>query len=393
MESDLIASGLEEIVARVRAVVGDARTVELHEPTFAGREWQYVKDCLDSGWVSSAGAFVERFERSLCEHTNARHAVAVVNGTAALQVALMLAGVRVGDEVLVPSLTFAATANAVVHCGAVPHFVESTWATLGIDPTAIEAYLREITAFRDETAVNRQTGRPIRAIVPVHIFGHPVDVDTISDLAGRFHLSIVEDASEALGSSYRGRPTGSASRLAVLSFNGNKIVTTGGGGAVLTNDAEIAKRCKHLTTTAKRPHRWAFEHDEVAFNYRMPNLNAALGCAQLEQLESFVSRKRALADRYMAAFAGSSSVTVFREPAHCRSNYWLNALVLGAGLASRRDDLLAECHAQEIRARPPWRLLHELAHFSSAPRMSMPIAKEIQSRVVNVPSSPFLARY
>ena len=384
---------LSGILRRVRSVVGGGTKVALHEPTFAGREWDYVKQCIDTGWVSSVGSFVDRFEQALCERSGAAHAVAVVNGTEALHVALLLAGVEPDDEVLVPTLTFVATANAVVYCGAVPHFVDACWESLGIGPAALAAYLEQTLLIEGGVAVNRQTGRRVRAIVPVHVFGHAVDLAPLVELADRFRLALIEDATEALGSFYRNKPVASGARLAVLSFNGNKIVTTGGGGAILTDDPEIARRAKHLTTTAKLPHPWAFEHDEVGYNYRLPNLNAALGCAQLEQLDDFVERKRTLAARYFDAFDRVSGVRVFREPEFSRSNYWLNALVLDETLASRRDDLLAACHAEGILARPTWRLLHELKPFASAPRMPSPLAEDIHRRVLNVPSSPHLVRH
>ena len=390
----MLASGttlsLEGIVRAVRTVVGDGASVGLHEPTFKGAEWKYVKECLDTGWVSTAGAYVGRFEKSLCEHCEAQNAVAVVSGTAALHAALLITGVEPGDEVIVPSLTFAATANAVVHCGAIPHFVDSNWESLGMDAARLDAYLGEIVRMEGRTAINRLTGRALRAIVPVDVFGHSVDLDAIEEVAGRFNLALIEDATEALGSRYRGRAVGGASRLAVLSFNGNKIVTTGGGGAILTNDADTARHIRHMTTTAKLPHRWAFEHDAAGYNYRMPNINAALGVAQLEQLDGFIEKKRRLAERYQAIFAGQPGVSVFREPSYCRSNYWLNALILDEAMTPYRDDLLNAFHAAGLQARPVWRLLHELPHFSAASRMPTPVADDIQRRIVNLPSSPHL---
>ena len=294
----------EPIGDAVEIVIGRRnRPVALHEPVFAGNEWDYLKDCLDSTFVSSVGAYVDRFEQMLAELTGAAHAVAVVNGTAALHVCLRLAGVEAGDEVLIPSLTFIATANAVSYCGAVPHLVDSSPVTLGLDAAALADRLGAIAVMKDGHAVNRETGRRLAAVVPMHTFGHPVDLDAIAEVAAAYGIPVVEDAAELLGSTYKGAPVGGRSHLAALSFNGNKIVTTGGGGAILTDDEDVRRHAKHLTTTAKTPHRWAFVHDEIGYNYRLPNLNAALGCAQLEQLPGFLAKKRALAMAYRDAFA------------------------------------------------------------------------------------------
>ena len=270
------------ILAALRSAVGPG-PLALHEPHFAGNEWSYLKECLDSTYVSSVGRFVDRFEQELAAYTGVKHAVAVVNGTAALHVALRLAGVESGDEVLTPALTFVATSNAVSYCGAAPHFVDAEERTLGVDARALRAYLSGATERHGGGCVNRRTGRVIRAIVPMHVFGHPVDLDGLAAVAHDFGMVMVEDAAESLGSFYHGMHTGSFGLLGTLSFNGNKTITTGGGGAILTNDAALARAAKHLTTTARVPHRWEYRHDEIGFNYRLPNLNAALGCAQLEQ--------------------------------------------------------------------------------------------------------------
>ena len=280
-----------QVVDAIRAVVG-AGPVALHEPRFVGNEWNYVKECLDSTFVSSVGKFVDRFESDLAAYTGAKYAVAVVNGTAALHVALLLAGVKPGDEVLVPTLTFVATTNAVAYSGAVPHFVDSEERTLGLDPNALREYLNAIAEVHNGECRNRVTGRVIRAVVPMHAFGHPLDVDGVVSVAHDFHLGLVEDAAESLGSTIRGRHTGTFGSMGTLSFNGNKTITTGGGGAIITDDAHLAKRAKHLTTTAKVPHRWEYQHDEIGFNYRMPNINAALGCALQEEQLSRASCRR-----------------------------------------------------------------------------------------------------
>jgi perosamine synthetase len=300
---------------------------------------------------------------------------------------LLLAGVDAGDEVLVPTLTFIATANAVSYIRAVPHFVESEAVSLGVDAGKLDAYLRQTAQIVDGVCINRRTGAPIRALVIMHVFGHPSDVDALSELASRWKLVLIEDAAESLGSYYRGRHTGNFGRISALSFNGNKIITTGGGGAVLTNDVELARRAKHLTTTARVSDRWNFLHDEIGYNYRMPNINAALGCAQLEQLPAMLQRKRQLARRYEEAFATLDGVRFLREPPGTSSNYWLNAIVLDENLASYRDDVLGALNDAGYGSRPVWTLMHKLPMFENCPRMELVIACQIEAQLINLPSS------
>ena len=381
-----------DVVERVRRACNQpAGSVSLHEPEFKGRELEYVRECIETGWVSSVGKFVDRFERDLEAATGARHAVATANGTAALHICLLLAGVVRGDEVLMPALTFIATANAVSYIGATPHFVDSEAVSLGIDAVALDAYLRDIAEMRDGACVNRRTGATIRVLLPMHVFGHPCDLEALAQVAERWSLVLLEDAAESLGSTYRGHPTGNTGALAALSFNGNKVVTTGGGGAILTSDDALAKRAKHLTTTARVPHRWNFIHDEVGYNYRLPNLNAALGCAQLERLPDFVARKRALAQRYLDAFEGARGIRVLREPAHTRSNYWLVALVLDEPSLERRDALLEALNDGGLMARPVWTLMHRMPMYAACPAAPLGTAQGIEASLVNVPSSPKLA--
>lgn len=380
----------DRVVAAIRAVVGPGR-VALHEPLFAGNEWRYLRECLDSTFVSSVGEFVDRFESELAAYTGATRVVAVVNGTAALQVALQLAGVRRDDEVLVPALTFAATSSAVAYLGAVPHFVESEERTLGLDAHALREYLSTAAEMRQGCCMNRATGRVIRALVPMHVFGHPVELDALASVARDFAIELVEDAAESLGSYYRGKHTGTFGKLGVLSFNGNKTITTGGGGAILTNDAELGRRAKHLTTTAKVPHRWEYRHDELGYNFRLPNLNAALGCAQLEQLPRLLAAKRELHSRYAAAFATVEGARLLAEPAACRSNYWLQALVLDARSEGERDAILAASNDAGVMTRPIWVLNHRLPAFSASPRMPLAVAESLERRVINIPSSAQLA--
>lgn len=362
--------------------------VALHEPIFAGNEWAYVKECIDTGWVSSVGQFVDRFEQQLADYVGVKHAVGVVNGTAALQVCLKLVGVEQGDEVLVPALTFIATANAVSYCGATPHFVDSEESTLGLNPRKLGQYLEEITEIRERACFNKKTGRRIKAVVPMHTFGHPVDLDPLVDLCSHYQIELVEDAAESLGSYYKGRHTGNLGKVSALSFNGNKIITTGGGGAILTNDDTLGRLAKHLTTTAKVPHRWSFSHDQIGFNYRLPNINAALGCAQLEQLPHFIKKKRELAENYRKAFASIDGLRFYTEPRFAQSNYWLNVLLFDRQLANQRDAFLDATNNQGVTTRPSWTLMHDLKIYNSCPRMdSLDSAEDIEQRLINIPSS------
>lgn len=376
----------EQIVAAIRAVDG-AGPVVLHEPSFTGNEWLYLKECLDSTFVSSVGKFVDRFELDLASFTGAKHAVAVVNGTAALHIALKLAGVKVGDEVLIPALTFVATANAVTYCNATSHFVDSEARTLGVDAAKLCDYLASHTEQRTGQCVNRATGRVIRAIVPMHAFGHPVDLDGLLAIAHDFNIALVEDAAESLGSCYHGRHTGTFGLMGILSFNGNKTITTGGGGAILTNNPELARHAKHLTTTAKLLHAWEYRHDEIGYNYRMPNLNAALGCAQLEQLPAMLAAKRELFKRYQAVFAPVSGVKLMAEPEQCQSNYWLQTLLLDTDQANQRDLILKITNDAGFMTRPAWILMHELAPFKNCPHMDLAGAQTLAQRLINIPSS------
>ncbi len=380
------------IVAAARAAVGPRDGfVPLHEPEFRGRERDYVVDCVDTGWVSSVGSYVDRIEADLARITGVRRAVATANGTAALHICLLLAGVLPGDEVLIPTLTFVATANAVAYCDATPHFVDSEAVSLGVDAAKLDAHLRTIAHVNGGVCRNRATGAPIRALVVMHVFGHPSDLDALAAVAERWHIALVEDAAESLGSFYRGVHTGNRGVVAALSFNGNKLVTTGGGGAILTNDEALGARAKHLTTTARVAHRWNFVHDETGYNYRMPNLNAALGCAQLERLDDMLARKRLLAERYAAAFADVAGADVLPEPEGTRSNYWLNAILLASGAADKRDAVLDALNVAGLMARPVWTLMHRLPMYTDAPRADLSVAEDLEARVINLPSSPNLA--
>ena len=375
----------QSILNILREILPAQRPISLHEPDFGDAEKVLVTDCLESGWVSSVGQYVDRFEQSLITYTSIPHAIATINGTAALHTCLILAGVTAGDEVLLPALTFIGSANPVVYSGAVPHFVDCEAETLGINPQRLNDYLTDITEQRGNTCYNLNTGRPIRALMIVHVLGHPARMAELAEIAARFQIMLIEDAAESLGSWRDGRHTGSWGQLTALSFNGNKIITCGGGGAVLTRDPELAQRAKHLTTTAKQPHAWTVEHDAVGYNYRLPNLNAALGCAQMEQLPQLLAQKRQLAEDYANAFTTLDDVQFQNEPADCRSNHWLNLLLLPD--REQRDQLLNAAHAEGFLLRPFWTPLHQQSVFNNAPRMNLPQTEDLFARGVCLPSS------
>lgn len=361
------------------ATLARDKMVPLHAPTFQGNEWVYVKDCLDTGWVSSVGAYVDRFEAAVAAVAGTDFAIATVNGTAALHAALVGLGIGSGDLVVCPTLTFVATCNAVAYTGAQPLLVDIDPVTLGIDPVKLRTFLTD--------CVDRHR---IKAIVPVHIFGHPVDMDGLNAVAAEFGIAVIEDSTEALGSSYKGRPCGSLGRVGTFSFNGNKILTTGGGGMITTNDESLARRLKHLTTTARVANGWWFDHDEVGFNYRLPNINAALGCAQMEQLPAFAAAKRELARRYRQLFADHPGCRLFIPPAWADSIVWLNAVIFDD--PGHRDHFLNETNQAGIQTRPCWRLMHQTDAHGHAPRMAdLSAAEDICARLVNIPSSPALA--
>lgn len=371
----------------IRFVRDQYRTDEfipLHAPVFRGRERELVLDTIESTFVSSVGAYVDRFEQDMAAFTGSQRAVAVMNGTAALHIALKLADVMPGDLVVTQSLTFVATCNAIAYCSAEPLFVDVDRHTLGLSPAALDAWLAEHALIDDNGDCRTRVGhRRIRACLPMHTFGHPVELDALIAVCDRWHLILVEDAAESLGSYYKGRHTGNFGRLGVLSFNGNKIMTTGGGGMVLANE-DLGKRAKHLTTTAKIPHPYEFFHDEVGYNYRMPNLNAALGCAQLEQLPAFLESKRALAHRYIEFFEGTDFQPIV-EPEHCHSNYWLNGVICQN--PEQRDVLLKSTNSAGVMTRPIWALMTRLPAYENALRGPLENAQWLEARVVNLPSS------
>lgn len=358
--------------------------IPLHAPVFAGHERDYVADTIESTFVSSVGAFVDRFERDMAAYTCSPRAVATVNGTAALHISLKLAGVLPGELVVTQPLTFVATCNAIAYCSAEPLFIDVDRHTLGLSPTALDAWLTEHAEVGDDGLCRtRADGKVIRACVPMHTFGHPADLDGLVSVCARWQIVLVEDAAESLGSLYKGRHTGTFGALGTLSFNGNKIITTGGGGMILANEA-LGTHAKHLTTTAKKPHPYEYVHDEVGYNYRLPNLNAALGCAQLEQLEAFIANKRELAARYAEHFQGSD-LKFLTEPADCRSNYWLNAVICEGH--EQRDALLKATNDRGVMSRPIWALMNHLPIYAHCRKGELSNAEWLEARVVNLPSS------
>lgn len=372
-----------ETIAFIRSLYGDGR-IFLHEPRFNGNEKKYLNECIDSTFVSSVGPFVDRFEKDIADYAGAARAVVCVNGTNALHMGLMLAGVERGDEVISQPLTFIATCNAISYIGAYPIFVDIDEDTLGLSPTKLKVWLEANADIVGDKCVNRATGRRIRACVPMHTFGHPAKIDEIISVCTAFHIEVVEDAAESIGSTYKGRHTGTFAKIGALSFNGNKTITTGGGGMLLFRDAELGAYAKHLMTQAKVPHRWEFVHDHVGYNYRMPNINAALGCAQLEQIESILANKRETAEAYEAFFAKREDAVFVKEPTDSRSNYWLNAVLLPN--LEARNAFLEETNDAGVATRPVWELMNRLVMFEQCQCGDLSTSENIAARLVNLPS-------
>lgn len=359
--------------------------IPLHAPTFNGNEKAYVMETIESTFVSSVGKFVDDFERKIEAYTGSAKAVATVNGTAALHAALYMAGVQRGDLVITQALTFVATCNALYHMGAEPVFVDVSPVSLGLCPKAVDAFLEENAEVTDVGCIHKKTGRRIKAVVPMHTFGHPVELDELVAVCLKWNITLVEDAAESLGSFYKGKHTGTLGDFGAVSFNGNKIITTGGGGMVLCKTQELGAHTKHVTTTAKVPHPYEFFHDEPGFNYRMPNLNAALGCAQMEVIEQYLVQKRELASQYQNFFSGSGIQFVV-EPGYAHSNYWLNAIIC-PDLASR-EAILRETNAAGVMTRPIWKLMHRLPMFEGALQGDLSQSEFIEAHLVNLPSTP-----
>ncbi|MBF0117955.1 MAG: LegC family aminotransferase [Desulfobacterales bacterium] len=373
-----------KVIEFIRCLYPNKDLIPLHEPTFTGREKEYVNYAIDSTFVSSVGEFVNRFEDMICSLTGAKFAVAAVNGTNALHIALKLSGVSPGDEVITQPLTFIATANAISYCCAIPIFIDVDLNTLGMSPEALSSFLDSHTHMTDRGCINKTTGRRISACVPMHTFGHPCRIDSILEICNNHKIKLVEDAAESLGSIYKNKHTGTFGLLGIYSFNGNKTVTCGGGGIIVTDDEFIAKKGKHLTTTAKIPHPYEFVHDEVGYNYRLPNLNAALGCAQLEKLEFFLKNKRSTAESYKTFFE-NTGIKFITEPEYANSNYWLNGIILEN--SKMRDEFLKATNSAKIMTRPLWKLIHKLEMYKKCQHDKLINAIWLEERIVNIPSS------
>lgn len=358
--------------------------IPLHEPRFAGNEKKYLNECIDSTFVSSVGKFVDEFEETFTSYTGAKYAIATSNGTSALHISLLLADLERNDEVITQPLTFVATCNAISYCGAQPIFIDVDRDTMGLSPSALKHFLENQTTLKNQQCINNKTGKVIKACLPMHTFGHPCRIDELKEICDKYHLFLIEDAAESVGSKHKGQHTGTFGQLGVMSFNGNKIVTAGGGGCIITNDKTLAKKAKHLTTTAKVPHKWNFNHDMVGYNYRMPNLNAALLVAQLENLDKFINSKRRLANAYEAFFNGTNYVFV-KEPMESKSNYWLNSILLKN--KQQRDEFLYETNSKNVMTRPIWTLMNKLLMFEQVQCGDLTNAEWLEERLVNIPSS------
>jgi perosamine synthetase len=374
----------EDVINFIQDTYKTKESIPLHEPRFFGNEKKYLNECIDSTFVSSVGKFVDEFEEKIANYTGAKYAIATSNGTSALHISLLLVDVDKNSEVITQPLTFVATCNAISYCGAKPIFVDVDKDTMGLSPSALKYFLENHTRVKKQQCINNKTGKVIKACVPMHTFGHPCRIDEIKDICDHYHINVIEDAAESLGSLYKGKHTGTFGQVGVMSFNGNKIITAGGGGCIVTNDKALAKKAKHLTTTAKVPHKWDFNHDMVGYNYRMPNLNAALLVAQLENLDNFISSKRKLANVY-ETFFNSNNYTFVKELMDSKSNYWLNSILLKN--KQQRDEFLDETNSSSIMTRPIWTLMNKLSMFKNAQRGDLTNAEWLEQRVVNIPSS------
>jgi len=377
-------SSFHDTISFIKEQYNTNEFIPLHVPKFTGNEKKYVLETIDSTFVSSVGAFVDQFEAVMAQITNTQKAVAVVNGTAGIQVALRLVGVKTGDEVLTQALTFVATANAITYCNAYPVFLDVDLDTMGLSPKAVEKFLNEFGDLREEGCFNKKTGRKISACLPMHTFGFPVHLDELIRICSSWKIPVVEDAAESLGSQYKGKPTGSLGNIGVFSFNGNKIVTSGGGGAIVTNSIALGEKGKYLTTTAKIPHSYEYVHDELGYNYRMPNLNAALACAQLEQLDDFLENKRTLAQEYKTFF-NDKGILFRTETADTKANYWLMCVELGN--KQERDLFLKTTNSSNVMTRPIWQLMYRLPMYAHCQKDNQLNAEFLEERIVNIPSS------
>lgn len=374
-----------KVISFIKDLYGNQEFTPLSVPKFIGNEKQYLNECIDTTFVSSVGKFVDRFEEDMARYTGAQKAVVCVSGTNALHMSLMLAGVSCNDEVLTQALTFIATCNALAYIGARPVFIDVDKSTMGLSPDAVKAWLAKNAEIRNGECFNKNSGRRIKACVPMHTFGHPVRIEELLDICNEYHIELVEDAAESIGSLYKGKHTGTFGKVGAISFNGNKTITTGGGGMMLFNDEELGKYAKHLTTQAKVPHRWEFRHDHIGYNYRMPNINAALGCAQLENLDRYIASKREVAAAYADFFKNVDGIDFFEEPENSFSNYWLNAVILKDKAAQL--DFLQQTNDNGVMTRPIWELMNRLPMFENCENDGLENTTWFADRVVNIPSS------
>ena len=372
------------VINFIKSIYNKNKFIPLHEPRFLGNEKKYLNECIDSTFVSSVGKFVDEFESRIANYTGSKYAIATCNGTSALHTSLLLANVNKNDEVITQPLTFVATCNAISYCGAKVIFIDVDKDTMGLSPTALKFFLENNTKVKNKQCINNKTGKVIKACVPMHSYGHPCRIDEIKKICDDYYIFLIEDAAESIGSTYKGKHTGTFGQLGAISFNGNKIITGGGGGCIITNDKVLAEKAKYLTTTAKVPHKWDFNHDMVGYNYRMPNLNAALLVAQLENLNNFINNKRELAN-YYETFFSSTDYFFFKEPSNSKSNYWLNVILLKN--RKQRDEFLDFTNKNGVMTRPTWRLMNELEMFKDCEGVDLKNAKYLEERVVNIPSS------
>ncbi len=362
----------------------------LHEPVLGKKEIEYVSKSIKSNFVSTKGKFVEKFENEIKKFTKSNFVVSTINCTQALFLSLKVLGVKKDDEVLVPALTFVGTVNAISYLGAEPHFIDSTISNLGVDSKKLEIYLMKHTKIKNNKCINKKTGKVIKAIIPVHVFGHACDIEKIVKIARKYKFEVIEDAAECLGSFFKRKHLGTFGKIGCLSFNGNKIITTGGGGAILINNKKIYKKIKHLATTAKLKHSWEYDHDQIGFNFRMPSINAALGFAQLRQIKKFIKSKRNLFLRYQKSFEKVEGVKIFKDNKFEKSNYWLQTLILNTRFKKYKNKILKENFKKKIYLRPAWKLISNLKPYQRKQKMSLSGAKEIYDKVINLPSSQYL---
>ena len=375
----------EKVISFIHKLYGTEEFVPLSVPKFMGNEKKYLEECIDTTFVSSVGKFVDRFENDMAAYTGAKKAVVCVSGTSALHMAMMLVGVERNDEVLTQALTFIATCNAISYIGAHPVFIDVDKDTMGLSPIAVKNWLAKNAEIRNGECFNKNTGRRVKACVPMHTFGHPIHIEELIQICEEYHIEVVEDAAESIGSLYKGKHTGTFGKVSAISFNGNKTITTGGGGMMLFNDGELAAKAKHLTTQAKVPHRWEFRHDHIGYNYRMPNINAALGCAQLENIDKFIESKRQVAAEYTALFKNVDGIDFFTEPENTFSNYWLNAVILKDKAAQQA--FLQQTNDNGVMTRPIWELMNRLPMFEHCENDGLENTIWFADRVVNIPSS------